>query len=170
MPSPTKPTEFPVRRALATDADEFVRLKTLIFRAWPFPVDLDIEPEWPRRCAQVYRDLLAGPGFASFVVDDPNRPGALLGCVTVAVDQRLPIPGSTGRVAYVADMCTVPEFRGQGLGRALLRAATRWAGHQGAGRVHLYATEQGRRLYSSEGFESGGPFLVMECGLGGADL
>ncbi|WP_162872779.1 GNAT family N-acetyltransferase [Austwickia chelonae] len=165
----TSQTEFPVRRACDADAEEFVRLKTLIFQAWPFPVDLAVEPEWPRRCAQIYRNLLANPGFSSFVVDDPEREGTLLGCVTVAVDQRLPIPGSSGRVAYVADMCTSPEFRGRGVGRSLLRAATQWAHQQGAGRVHLYATEQGRPLYSAEGFESGGPFLVMERRLGRSD-
>lgn len=163
MSSPTTSDVVPivVRRGVAADAAEFVRLRRLVFDAWPFQPDFEADPGWAARCAQAYRELIAGENFAAFVADAPGRSGALAACVTIGIERHIPSPGGAGRTAYVADMCTDAPFRGRGYGRMLLRAATSWAEEQGASGVHLYATEAGRGLYESEGFAEGGPFAHM---------
>lgn len=150
-----------VRRATAADAREFVRLRRLIYDAWPFQPDFESEPDWAERCAAVFTDLLRRDTFAAFVIDAPDQDGCLAACVSMSIECHVPGPGSTGRVGYLADMCTDTSYRGRGMGRALLEAALAWAEQQGAGGIHLYATESGQALYTTTGFRSGGPFLHM---------
>jgi GNAT superfamily N-acetyltransferase len=50
-------------------------------------------------------------------------------------------------------MCTRPEVRGQGLGRAVLEAVLAWFQERGVTRIELHATDQGAPLYASVGFE-----------------
>lgn len=57
--------------------------------------------------------------------------------------------------AYLAELYVVPERRGEGLGRALLRAAMAAAHNRGADRIELGTSETdqaARGLYASEGF------------------
>lgn len=59
----------------------------------------------------------------------------------------------------IYQMWVAPEFRGQGIGRMLLRAAIEWAGDQNATEVHLAVTcgqTPAMRLYTSEGFRPTG--------------
>jgi ribosomal protein S18 acetylase RimI-like enzyme len=65
--------------------------------------------------------------------------------------------------AYLGELYVVPELRGQGMGKALLRAAIGLCRERGVGNVFLGTSEadaQARALYESEGFtsrEGGGP-------------
>ena len=57
--------------------------------------------------------------------------------------------------AYLAELYVVPERRGHGLGRALLRACCELARELGADRIELGTSEDdrvARALYESEGF------------------
>jgi ribosomal protein S18 acetylase RimI-like enzyme len=71
--------------------------------------------------------------------------------------------------AYLEELYVVPERRGEGLGRALLREVVRLAREANASAVHLVTSETdtaARRLYEAEGFtnlDSGGaPMLFYE--------
>lgn len=139
---------------------------------WPFPVNLD--DDWRRRCSEVATLLLASPHYACFVVDAPEQGTSdesgvasprLASCVTASIEQHLPGPDGSGRSAYVGDMCTVPEHRGQGMGAALLDAALQWCREQEAGWVSLFSTESGNALYRKAGFSENGPFEHLSMGL-----
>jgi len=56
---------------------------------------------------------------------------------------------------------TDPAWRGRGLARGLMRAATQWALGQGAARMLLIASPEGHRLYQRLGFETIVPVRVM---------
>ncbi len=69
--------------------------------------------------------------------------------------ERPPVPGNpAGLELYILNMYTEPEWRGRGLARALFAEVMRFAREQGAGRVWLHTTDDGRPLYESEGFTS----------------
>lgn len=55
-------------------------------------------------------------------------------------------------VPLVVNVYTEPEWRGQGVARALMRALMQWASTSGAERVVLHASDAGRPLYASLGF------------------
>jgi GNAT superfamily N-acetyltransferase len=58
-----------------------------------------------------------------------------------------------GRAVRLANMITLPEYRGQGHGTALVCDMVEWATLIGADRVDLSATPQGRRIYEKVGFK-----------------
>jgi len=55
-------------------------------------------------------------------------------------------------VPLVVNVYTEPEFRGQGLARALMGVLMKWATALGLDRVVLHASDAGRPLYVSLGF------------------
>ncbi|MBC7881693.1 MAG: GNAT family N-acetyltransferase [Anaerolineae bacterium] len=55
-------------------------------------------------------------------------------------------------VPLVVNVYTEPEWRGQGIARALMSTLMDWAVVQGCERVVLHASETGRALYTSLGF------------------
>ncbi len=57
------------------------------------------------------------------------------------------------RVPYLVSMYTLPEFRGQGIARRIVREALRICRARGYARVALHAAPGARRLYRSLGFE-----------------
>ncbi len=57
------------------------------------------------------------------------------------------------RRAYVLNIYTEPEYRGQGLARQIMTAILDWCRVEGFETVSLHASEMGRPLYESLGFE-----------------
>jgi len=55
-------------------------------------------------------------------------------------------------VPLVVNVYTDREYRGQGVARALMRAVMKWASTLGSDRVVLHASDAGRPLYTSLGF------------------
>lgn len=56
-------------------------------------------------------------------------------------------------VPLVVNVYTEPEFRGRGAARALMRELMKWAEAEGADRLVLHASDAGRPLYISLGFQ-----------------
>jgi GNAT superfamily N-acetyltransferase len=60
----------------------------------------------------------------------------------------------TTPMPLVVNVYTRPEWRGQGVARALMDAIMNWAAVQGTDRLVLHASDVGRPLYVSLGFEA----------------
>ena len=58
------------------------------------------------------------------------------------------------RRAYIANVYTEPEQRGKGIARRILKAIVDWCRDEGLQVVYLHASECGRPLYTSLGFEA----------------
>lgn len=98
----------------------------------------------------------SGADVGLFVVDHPEMPERLVACGAGIMSRRLPNPWHPdGLAGYVQWMSTEEEFRGRGLGRAVLRAVLAWFEERGVDNVELHATPQGEALYRSEGFWRG---------------
>jgi len=54
---------------------------------------------------------------------------------------------------FVVNMYTEPEYRRHGLARRLMEIMIDWCKQEGFGSVLLHASDEGRRLYESLGFE-----------------
>lgn len=91
--------------------------------------------------------------FAAFVVDHPERPGALAALVAGTLDYRIGgarNPGGTD--GYVFSVATDPDARRRGYARACVSALLEWFRERGAGRVRLTASPEAEPLYRSLGF------------------
>lgn len=102
---------------------------------------------WIRGDREVDRRFRHDPEnhFVACAVD-----GTVLGSSACVVHPATP---ETPALAWICAMIVQPPHRGQGVGRRLLREALAYAEHRGASVVGLDATELGRPLYESEGFQ-----------------
>jgi GNAT superfamily N-acetyltransferase len=57
------------------------------------------------------------------------------------------------RRATILNVYTYPEYRRRGIARRLIQTIIDWSRREGLARVNLHASEDGRHLYESMGFE-----------------
>ena len=57
------------------------------------------------------------------------------------------------RRATILNVYTDPEYRRRGIGRRMLETAIAWCKQEGFARVDLHASNSGRHVYESLGFE-----------------
>ena len=92
-----------------------------------------------------------GRGPVGFVAEDGA--GAWVGTLSVSHEVTPPSRGNpSGRHSYVYGLWVDPAVRRQGVGRALVSAVIESARRLGEGGVTLYASDLGRPLYESLGF------------------
>jgi GNAT superfamily N-acetyltransferase len=105
----------------------------------------------------VLASALGDGSYVGWLASDNG--GRVLGGVGVHLKPQLPriAPDGKGvftdRVPLVVNVYTEPDARRRGVARALMRALMDWAKAHGCDRVLLHASEMGRPLYASLGFE-----------------
>jgi GNAT superfamily N-acetyltransferase len=92
---------------------------------------------------------------------------AWLACVTESNQKAMPVAGGAViispwlahpydlecRRATILNVYTDPEFRRRGIARQLMQTMIAWCKGQGLARITLHASDDGRHLYESLGFE-----------------
>ncbi|MEU4659539.1 GNAT family N-acetyltransferase [Streptomyces sp. NPDC023723] len=141
-----------VRRAVPEDAAEVLRLRQVMIdsmAAGPGGAG------WHAESLPTLRKRLAAPDgdFAAFVVDHPERPGALAALVAGTLEYRIGRAGNPhGRVGYVFSVATDPDARRRGYARAGMAELLEWFRERGAAQVDLNASADAEPLYASLGF------------------
>ncbi|MEU5630382.1 GNAT family N-acetyltransferase [Streptomyces rishiriensis] len=145
-----------VRRALPDDAAEVLRLRQVMIDSLSAPRAADDDPAgWHAESLPTLRRRLSDPDgdFAAFVVDHPERPGALAALVVGTVEYRIGRANNPrGTVGYVFSVATDPGVRRRGYARACMDALLAWFRARGAAQVHLTASADAAPLYASLGF------------------
>ena len=146
--SETKGRDLAVRCATAADANAIGQL------LHDFNREYDEPTPGPSVLAERIGRLLCAADTV-VLVGGPGSDG-------LAVLRFRPDIWSESPECYLAELYVVPDRRGQGLGRALMRAAIDQARHHGAEHMDLSASEDdlaARTLYESLGFTNreGGP-------------
>ncbi|MCL7365720.1 GNAT family N-acetyltransferase [Streptomyces ardesiacus] len=143
-----------VRRAVAEDAEEVLRLRQVMIAS----VNPDASTDWQAGALPGLRTRLADPdgGFAAFVVDHPERPvapAALAALVVGTLEYRIGGPDRPGGLlGYVFSVATDPGARRRGYARACMAELLEWFRERGAGHVMLTASPDAEPLYASMGF------------------
>ncbi|GHA55816.1 N-acetyltransferase [Streptomyces tauricus] len=141
-----------VRRAVPEDAEELLRLRQVLIDSM---AGADTSTGWHAESLATVRGRLADPdgGFAAFVVDHPERPGALGALVAGTVEYRIGRPGNPhGRIGYVFSVATDPGVRRRGYARACMEELVVWFRERGVGQIDLTASPEAAPLYASMGF------------------
>ncbi|POX53755.1 GNAT family N-acetyltransferase [Streptomyces sp. Ru71] len=140
-----------VRRAVPEDAGELLRLRQVMIDA----VRTEPAADWHAESLPGLRARLADPDgdFAAFVVDHPERPGALAALVVGTLEYRIGRAGHPRGIAgFVFSVATDPDARRRGYARACMEELLAWFRERGAGYVHLTASAEAEPLYASMGF------------------
>lgn len=97
------------------------------------------------------RELPAGR-YVGFIA---RAGGQAVACAGLTFYTRPPYKGNIlGKEAYLMGMYTVASWRGQGVGRAVLKKTIAFAKARGVGRVWLHSERGARSLYRREGFRA----------------
>ncbi|MFE5400807.1 GNAT family N-acetyltransferase [Streptomyces sp. NPDC056580] len=141
-----------VRRAGPEDAAEVLRLRQVMIDSMALA---DRSTDWHAESLPELRARLGEPegDFAAFVVDHPERPGALAALVAGTLDYRIGRAGNPlGTVGYAFSVATDPDARRRGYARACMDTLLGWFRERGADRVQLTTSAEGAPLYASLGF------------------
>jgi GNAT superfamily N-acetyltransferase len=140
-----------VRRALPEDAEEVLRLRQIMIDS----LFDDPSAVWHGESLPTLRAKLTDPDgdFTAFVVDHPERSGALASLVAGTIDYRIGKSGDPrGMVGFVFSVATDPSARRRGYARACMTTLLEWFRERGARRVQLTASPEAQPLYVSLGF------------------
>ena len=138
------------RPAVPADAEELVRLRSLMFEAMGRDV---ADTDWQRPCVEIFRRELGGPGLIAAVIDAPG--GGLASCAAAFIRADMPRPSDLGTsYAHVHNVCTDPAWRRRGLARLVVTALVDRLDGLGVAKSDLHATKDGQGLYESLGFKA----------------
>jgi GNAT superfamily N-acetyltransferase len=151
-------TTYTIRPATPVDAAVIAKHRVAMFR------DMGEVPTEALAAQLLAKSMTALTGWLydqSYVgwlaVDDG---GTVLAGAGVHIKPQLPRISHDGArvvadpIPLVVNVYTQPEWRGQGIARALMNVLMEWAAEQGADRLVLHASDAGRPLYLSLGFEA----------------
>ena len=140
-----------VRRAAPDDAAELLRLRQVMIDSMP---GSDPATDWHAESLPALRErLTSDEDFGAFVVDHPERPGALAALVVGTVDYRIgKAENPRGKAGFVFSVATDPDARRRGYARACMEELLQWFRERGAGQVLLTASPDAESLYASLGF------------------
>ncbi len=80
--------------------------------------------------------------------------GQIVSSCILCITQQLPLPiSSNGKIGYVYNVFTIPEYRRKGLALQALGQMKEYAINNGITLLNLTATEDGLNLYKNAGYE-----------------
>jgi GNAT superfamily N-acetyltransferase len=152
-----------VRRAVPEDAEEVLRLRQVMIDALgglggapeKNAAAVGASTEWHAESLPTIRGKLADPDgdFAAFVVDHPDRPGALAALVAGTIEYRIGRAGNPhGSVGHVFSVATDPDARRRGYARASMETLLDWFRERRVAQVDLNASAEAEPLYATLGF------------------
>jgi GNAT superfamily N-acetyltransferase len=136
-----------IRAAEPGDATQLIRLWDLLFEE----ARVDGDAGWRENAQAWFATAVGEPESARLPVVDVD--GAIVATAIGTLEVGPPNPHSPrGRAVRLANVVTVPEHRGTGLGTAVVLDVIAWARSRDADRVNLSATPDGLRIYEKLGF------------------
>jgi ribosomal protein S18 acetylase RimI-like enzyme len=137
-----------IRAATATDAPQLLALWELVYD----DVDTDPLTTWKEHAHRWFTGLVDERTTARFPVIEFG--GDVVATAIGTLEIGVPNPQChRGRTVRLANVITLPEYRGRGYGTLLVRDVIDWARSIDADRVDLSATPDGQRIYERAGFK-----------------
>ena len=143
--------EIKIRRAYAEDLRHILRHRLAMFEEMGFRDAAALAPV--RAVSQEYfTEAFRAGTYLSWLAEDRNGQVVGGGGIVVAAWPGFPGENHASR-AWILNMYTEPRARRCGVARKLMQAMLDWCRSQGYGAVSLHASEAGRPLYESMGFQ-----------------
>lgn len=145
---PFNPT---IRAASVTDIPEILRQRRRMYEDMHYndPPALDAMVS---HASGYLATAMADGSFRAWLVSDADR--AIAGGAVVISPWPAHPYDLECRRATILNVYTEPEYRRRGIARKLMQIMIAWCQGKGFARVTLHASDDGRRLYESLGFEA----------------
>jgi len=139
------------RKAGYGDVDSLAKIRSVFLQE---AADISSEDERLKMEAAnktYFETALADDSFVAWLALDDDSIVATSGLSFSVVPPSSKCPN--GKVAYIMNMFTFPDYRKQGIAMELLNRTISEAEKRGYRKITLYATDAGRRLYERYGFK-----------------
>ncbi|MGH9521662.1 MAG: GNAT family N-acetyltransferase [Terriglobales bacterium] len=142
-------SEISIRPGTLEDVETVVRHRIEMFRAMGINEEHLAAMEQPARA--YFSEAMAKGRYLAFLADDNGKVVAGGGIVLL----HWPATASEARDSrpMILNMFTESEYRRRGLARRIMQAMLDWCRQEGYKSVSLHASEYGRPLYESMGFQ-----------------
>ena len=88
---------------------------------------------------------------ACFAIEDET--GRIVGCGGICYQKEMPSPDNlSGTNGYLMNIFSLPEWRGQGIGRKIIEFLIQDAQSRGTEKIYLESSEMAKNLYYEIGF------------------
>jgi GNAT superfamily N-acetyltransferase len=140
-----------LREATPGDVAAVLRLRRLMFEDMGYRDVAALEAMQRGSEALMSRGLADG-SFRAWLAEDAG--GRVVAAGAVVVSPWLAHPSETQpRRATILNLCTERDWRRRGIARRLMETMIGWCRREGFASVSLHASEDGRALYETLGFE-----------------
>jgi GNAT superfamily N-acetyltransferase len=142
--------EYRLRKGTKSDADTVANQRALMFHEMGVLV-ADEVPAFQEAAAPIIAAAIKTGSYHQWLIELPSGPVVAGGGVQLR--PLLPRPDTLGPEAIILNMYVAPAYRRRGLARRILEAILDWCQSEKIERVVLHASDSGRPLYESMGFE-----------------
>lgn len=144
-------TTYRIRPATTQDAEVVLRHRRRMFEDMGHADRQALDAMLAIADPLIRRRLLDGT-YRGWLIETPDGVVVAGGGVIILEFQPHPLDPRPQR-AWVVNMFTEPEHRRRGLARQLMQAIVAWCRSEGMRFLYLHASDGGRPLYESLGFE-----------------
>lgn len=141
----TKPT---FRLATTSDLDQLVELRLLMQKEVNSPEQ--IASDYAQSLRNYFDSNLSNGSYLSAVAEVDSQLVSANGLVIYSKPPS--VNGGTGRMGYISNVYTRPEWRGHGFAHSLIKVLIEHARSNHIDKLHLGTTELGKGVYERAGF------------------
>jgi GNAT superfamily N-acetyltransferase len=139
-----------IREASASDIPEIIRQRRQMYEDMHYNDSLTLDT-MASLSSEYLKSAMANGSFRAWLAADADRIAAG-GAVVISLWPAHPYDLQCRR-ATILNVYTDPEYRRRGIARKLMQIMIAWCQREGFARVTLHASDDGRALYESLGFE-----------------
>ena len=145
-------SKFIYREARLSDVPQLVELRVLMqCEVNSFEIS-EVSPNFTSLSEKYFTKALMDQSYFSAVAELNGR---LVSANGLVIYEKPPsINGLSGRVGYVTNVYTFPEYRGKGIAGELMQMLVQFAKKSNVAKLHLGATSSGKRVYERVGFNA----------------
>ncbi len=144
------PKDFTIREATPADIPEILRQRRRMYEDMQYRDTAALDKMTALTAAYLAEHMPAG-WFRAWLASVEGR--VVAGGAVVITPWPAHAYDLECRRATILNVYTDPEYRRRGIARRLMRTIIDWCQREGLARVTLHASDDGRHLYESLGFE-----------------
>ena len=139
------------KKATISDIDSLAKIRSLFIMEATGCSEIE-RNKLEIACKNYFECFLADDNFVAWLAVDDDKIIATSGLSFSIIP---PAPDClNGKVAYIMNMFTFPDYRKQGIGMELLKRTVEEAKNRGYNKITLNTTDMGKTLYEKYGFKN----------------
>ncbi len=140
-----------IQKAALSDLEQLMEWRMEVLReVFSIPYERDMQSLYQSNL-EYYKEALSNESHVAVFAAEEGR---MAGCGGICLYREMPSPDNpSGWCAYLMNIYTRKEYRGKGVGQAVVQWLVRYAREKGITKIYLETSESGRLFYKKLGFQ-----------------